>query len=163
MLLVVVCLCSDPGAVPVCSTCHASVTAQLHLGVHTRRVRMLGGSGRSRPAGFPGAAPRACRAYGMSKFLGGILGAAFSPRAMLAGGLVLTSIINLAFGFTTAVWWWTALWALNGALQVRCQKLGRTEAATAGPGTCSCGACTCPRPCIAPCLRCSCLFPGVAP
>lgn len=56
---------------------------------------------------------------GVSKFLGGMLGAAFSPRLMLACGLMATSVINITFGFTTGVFWWTALWALNGGLQVR--------------------------------------------
>jgi sugar phosphate permease len=56
---------------------------------------------------------------GLSKFAGGMLGAAFSPRLMLALGLMATSVINITFGFTTGVAWWTALWALNGGLQVR--------------------------------------------
>ncbi|WIA10980.1 hypothetical protein OEZ85_011139 [Tetradesmus obliquus] len=56
-------------------------------------------------------------AYGLSKFLGGMLGAAFSPRLMLALGLIATSGINVAFGFTSGVWWWTMLWALNGGIQ----------------------------------------------
>jgi hypothetical protein len=47
-----------------------------------------------------------------------MLGAAFSPRLMLALGLMATSVINVTFGFTTGVAWWTALWALNGGLQV---------------------------------------------
>lgn len=52
-----------------------------------------------------------------------MLGAAFSPRLMLAVGLMATSVINISFGFTTGVFWWTMLWGLNGALQVRV-KLG---------------------------------------
>ena len=56
---------------------------------------------------------------GLSKFLGGMLGAAFSPRLMLAVGLMATSVINITFGFTTGVAWWTMLWAMNGGLQVR--------------------------------------------
>lgn len=55
---------------------------------------------------------------GLSKFLGGMLGAAFSPRLMLACGLMATSVINIAFGFSTGVFWWTCLWAMNGGLQV---------------------------------------------
>jgi sugar phosphate permease len=47
-----------------------------------------------------------------------MLGAAFSPRLMLALGLIATSSINVAFGFTTGVWWWTLLWAMNGGIQV---------------------------------------------
>lgn len=59
-----------------------------------------------------------CAKSGLSKFLGGMLGAAFSPRLMLAVGLMATSVINIAFGFTSGVFWWTALWAMNGGLQV---------------------------------------------
>lgn len=58
---------------------------------------------------------------GLSKFAGGMLGAAFSPRLMLACGLMATSVINIAFGFSTGVFWWTCLWALNGGLQVGIQ------------------------------------------
>lgn len=47
-----------------------------------------------------------------------MLGAAFSPRLMLALGLMATSAINIAFGFTSGVAWWTLLWAINGGLQV---------------------------------------------
>lgn len=50
-----------------------------------------------------------------------MLGAAFSPRLMLALGLIATSGINVAFGFTSGVWWWTMLWALNGGIQVGCK------------------------------------------
>jgi hypothetical protein len=35
---------------------------------------------------------------GISKFLGGMLGAAFSPTKMLAYGLMATSVVNIAFG-----------------------------------------------------------------
>lgn len=55
---------------------------------------------------------------GVSKFLGGMLGAAFSPRLMLAVGLMATSLINVAFGFTSGVAWWTLMWAANGGIQV---------------------------------------------
>jgi sugar phosphate permease len=56
-------------------------------------------------------------AYGISKFTSGMLGAAFSPRMMLVSAVAVTGGINLAFGFSTGVAVWTALWALNGALQ----------------------------------------------
>jgi sugar phosphate permease len=56
-------------------------------------------------------------AYGVSKFASGMLGAAFSPRLMLAGAALVTGGINLAFGASSGVGVWTALWALNGALQ----------------------------------------------
>lgn len=46
------------------------------------------------PAPRPPSAPR----YGMSKFVSGVLGAKFSPTVLLAGGLMSTALINVAFG-----------------------------------------------------------------
>lgn len=56
-------------------------------------------------------------AYGMSKFVSGVLGARFSPSVLLAGGLMATAIINIAFGFGTSLAWFCVFWALNGTLQ----------------------------------------------
>jgi hypothetical protein len=58
-------------------------------------------------------------AYGMSKFVSGVLGAKFSPTVLLAGGLMATAIVNIAFGFGTGLAWFCGCWALNGMLQVR--------------------------------------------
>jgi hypothetical protein len=57
-------------------------------------------------------------AYGMSKFVSGVLGARFSPSVLLAGGLMATALINIAFGFGTSLAWFCFFWALNGTLQV---------------------------------------------
>ncbi|KAJ9513154.1 hypothetical protein QJQ45_029358 [Haematococcus lacustris] len=56
-------------------------------------------------------------AYGMSKFISGVVGARFSPTLMLAGGLMLTAAVNIAFGFGTSLTWFCFFWALNGTLQ----------------------------------------------
>lgn len=56
-------------------------------------------------------------AYGMSKFISGVLGAKFSPTVLLAGGLMSTAIINIAFGFGTSMAWFVFFWGLNGTLQ----------------------------------------------
>ena len=56
-------------------------------------------------------------AYGMSKFVSGVLGARFSPSALLAGGLMATALINIAFGFGASLGWFCFFWALNGTLQ----------------------------------------------
>lgn len=56
-------------------------------------------------------------AYGMSKFISGVLGARFSPSVLLAGGLMATALINIAFGFGTSLAWFCFFWALNGTLQ----------------------------------------------
>lgn len=59
------------------------------------------------------------RSYGMSKFISGVVGAKFSPSLLLAGGLMLTAAVNIAFGFGTSLAWFCVCWALNGTLQVR--------------------------------------------
>ncbi|GFR44243.1 hypothetical protein Agub_g5444 [Astrephomene gubernaculifera] len=56
-------------------------------------------------------------AYGMSKFVSGVLGARFSPTVLLAGGLMATAAVNIAFGFGTSLAWFCFFWALNGTLQ----------------------------------------------
>lgn len=54
----------------------------------------------------------------MSKFVSGVLGARFSPTLLLAGGLIMTAAVNIAFGFGTSLAWFCFFWALNGTLQV---------------------------------------------
>jgi sugar phosphate permease len=58
-----------------------------------------------------------CR-YGLSKFISGVVGAKFSPTFLLAGGLMLTAAVNIAFGFGASLAWFCFFWALNGTLQV---------------------------------------------
>lgn len=56
-------------------------------------------------------------AYGMSKFISGVVGAKFSPSLLLGGGLMATAAINIAFGFGSSLTWFCFFWALNGMLQ----------------------------------------------
>eukprot|EP00898_Chlorokybus_atmophyticus_P000707 jgi/Chlat1/1637/Chrsp127S08673 len=56
-------------------------------------------------------------AYGISKFLSGVLGSRTSPVQLLAGGLMATAVVNIAFGFGSAYLWFCTLWAANGVLQ----------------------------------------------
>jgi len=56
-------------------------------------------------------------AYACSKFLGGILGDLVSPKQMLALGLVVTGVINVAFGAGSSVTWFACMWAINGMFQ----------------------------------------------
>lgn len=56
-------------------------------------------------------------AYGASKFASGVLGAKTSPTLLLAGGLMATALVNIAFGFGHAYLWFCVCWGLNGALQ----------------------------------------------
>lgn len=56
-------------------------------------------------------------AYGMSKFVSGVLGARSSPQILLAGGLMATAVVNIMFGFGTSLIWFCSFWAMNGILQ----------------------------------------------
>jgi OPA family sugar phosphate sensor protein UhpC-like MFS transporter len=56
-------------------------------------------------------------AYGMSKFVSGVLGSRTSPRLLLAGGLMATALMNIAFGFSTSMIWFSVFWTINGMLQ----------------------------------------------
>ena len=55
--------------------------------------------------------------YGMSKFVSGVLGSRTSPRLLLAGGLMATALMNIAFGFSTSMIWFAVFWSINGMLQ----------------------------------------------
>ena len=56
-------------------------------------------------------------AYGFSKFVSGVLGSRTSATMLLAGGLMATAVLNIAFGFSTSLIWFCSLWAMNGMLQ----------------------------------------------
>lgn len=55
--------------------------------------------------------------YGVSKFLSGVLGSRTSPRLLLAGGLMATAAMNIAFGFSASMIWFSVFWSVNGMLQ----------------------------------------------
>ena len=55
--------------------------------------------------------------YGVSKFVSGVVGDKLPPAAMLGTGLLATGIVNITFGFSTAMTAFCGLWALNGMLQ----------------------------------------------
>ena len=55
--------------------------------------------------------------YGFSKFASGVLGSRTSPRLLLAGGLMATAVMNVAFGFSTSMIWFSVFWSINGMLQ----------------------------------------------
>jgi sugar phosphate permease len=56
-------------------------------------------------------------AYGVSKFVSGVLGASVSARLMLGLGLMATAATNLAFGASSSMTMFCVLWGLNGMLQ----------------------------------------------
>lgn len=61
-------------------------------------------------------------AYGFGQFLNGQLAERFSPRVMLAIGMLGSAALNVAFGFGTALYFFLFVWAINGY----CQSLGWT-------------------------------------
>ncbi len=81
------------------------------------------------PPAHPPLSPR-------SKFVSGVLGSRTSPTILLAGGLIATAALNVAFGFSTSLVWFCTWWAMNGMLQVRCARCGRGQpaASAALPG-----------------------------
>src|SRR5579862_2213176 len=58
--------------------------------------------------------------YGISKFANGFLGDRANARAMMALGLITSAILNVCFGFSTALIWLGTFWMINGW----CQGLG---------------------------------------
>eukprot|EP00216_Chloropicon_sp_CCMP2111_P003922 CAMPEP_0198240332 /NCGR_PEP_ID=MMETSP1446-20131203/5482_1 /TAXON_ID=1461542 ORGANISM="Unidentified sp, Strain CCMP2111" /NCGR_SAMPLE_ID=MMETSP1446 /ASSEMBLY_ACC=CAM_ASM_001112 /LENGTH=494 /DNA_ID=CAMNT_0043923051 /DNA_START=55 /DNA_END=1539 /DNA_ORIENTATION=+ len=56
-------------------------------------------------------------AYGMSKFVSGVLGSMMSASRLLGLGLMLTGAVNIIFGFGSSLAWFCTFWALNGILQ----------------------------------------------
>ena len=56
-------------------------------------------------------------AYGMSKFVSGVLGSMMSASRLLGLGLICTGLINVFFGFGSSLAWFCTLWAMNGVLQ----------------------------------------------
>ena len=56
-------------------------------------------------------------AYGMSKFVSGVLGSMMSASRLLGLGLICTGLINVCFGFGSSLAWFCTLWAMNGILQ----------------------------------------------
>lgn len=55
--------------------------------------------------------------YGVSKFAGGIIGDKVNPRYMMAGGLIMTGICNILFGFSSSLFFFALYWGLNGWFQ----------------------------------------------
>ena len=55
--------------------------------------------------------------YALSKFLSGVLGDRANPRWLMAGGLLLSALVNVAFGFAAGLGAFVALWALNNLFQ----------------------------------------------
>ena len=55
--------------------------------------------------------------YAFSKFLSGVIGDRANPRYLMAGGLLLSALVNLFFGFGTGLGFFVVFWALNNLFQ----------------------------------------------
>lgn len=56
-------------------------------------------------------------AYGVSKFVSGVVATSVSSRMLLGLGLAATAAVNLAFGASSALPIFCVLWGMNGMLQ----------------------------------------------
>eukprot|EP00899_Mesostigma_viride_P021416 jgi/Mesvir1/29276/Mv08585-RA.1 len=77
--------------------------------------------------------------YGFSKFFSGVVSQKLSPKLMLAGGLMVTGLLNIIFSMGNTLPWFSASWAMNGMLQgfgaVSCAKIITSWFATKERGT----------------------------
>ena len=55
--------------------------------------------------------------YAFSKFFSGIVGDRANPRYLMAGGLLLSALVNLGFGFGAGLGFFIGCWALNNLFQ----------------------------------------------
>ena len=56
-------------------------------------------------------------AYGVGQFINGQLAERLPPRRLLALGLLASAALNVLFGWSTALYFLTFLWACNGYVQ----------------------------------------------
>lgn len=65
--------------------------------------------------------------YGLSKFFSGILSDKSNPRWFMGGGLIITGIVNILFGFSSSSALFITLWIINAYFQgwgwAPCSKL----------------------------------------
>ncbi|MCY3833371.1 MAG: MFS transporter [Chloroflexi bacterium] len=55
--------------------------------------------------------------YGCGNFIFGEVGSHISPKRIIGISLLITAIVNLAFGFQSSLMWMLALWGVNGLAQ----------------------------------------------
>lgn len=55
--------------------------------------------------------------YGISKFVSGIVGDRVNSRYMMAFGLMMTGVCNIAFGLSSSIFFFALFWGLNGWFQ----------------------------------------------
>lgn len=55
--------------------------------------------------------------YGISKFISGMISDRSNPRYFMAFGLIMTGLLNIAIGASSALWLFAIFWGLNGIFQ----------------------------------------------
>ena len=55
--------------------------------------------------------------YALSKVIVGVLSDSLSPKLIFAGGLAISGVLNVAFGYSTSLYSMAFLWFLNGLVQ----------------------------------------------
>ncbi len=55
--------------------------------------------------------------YGASKFLSGVVSDKSNPRFFMAIGLIMTGVVNIFFGFSSTLLFFSLFWGLNGFFQ----------------------------------------------
>lgn len=55
--------------------------------------------------------------YGVGQFISGVLGNRYSPRLLIAGGLLVSAVINLLMGVQVSLLVMILLWGINGLAQ----------------------------------------------
>ena len=80
--------------------------------------------------------------YGLSKFFSGIVSDRSNARYFMGVGLIATGVVNILFGFSTSLWAFALLWALNAFFGAGARRSARvcsppgthaTNAAAGGP------------------------------
>lgn len=56
-------------------------------------------------------------AYGISKFVSGVMGDKSNPRYFMSIGLILTGVFNIFFGLSSSFFFFAVFWGLNGWFQ----------------------------------------------
>lgn len=70
--------------------------------------------------------------YGLSKFFSGIVSDRSNARYFMGVGLIATGVVNILFGFSTSLWAFALLWALNAFSRAGAR---RSAPACSPPGT----------------------------
>ncbi len=55
--------------------------------------------------------------YGVSKFVSGVISDRSNPRYLMSIGLIITGLLNIAFGYTNSILSMAILWGMNGWFQ----------------------------------------------